>query len=239
MRSLFRSARGCGTTCHILPATQNRLPRVSETRARRHTLFLGRRRSAQACCARAPCRDGCGWLRPLTRTPPKREASLIRRAAVARRARYRLLRQTGCRACSKRAPAGAHCFSGEGAALELTVCALCRASGDHFMHSAKPLQRREAFLPLAHDRGTAYQLRPQTQSLPPRVSQAHAYRRSVFIGRTRSTQAGCARALCRAGCGCFAPVTRTLHQRNASLLRRAAVVRRASYRLQRQTGFHA
>ena len=150
---------------------------------------------------------------------------------MARRASYRLLRQTGCRACSKRAPAGAHCFSGEGAALELTVCALCRASGDHFMHSAKPLQRREAFLPLAHDRGTACQLRPPMQSLPPRVSQAHVRRRSAFLERRRSTQAGCARAPCRADCDRLTSFTRTLHQRKASLLRRAAVVRRASYRL--------
>ena len=200
MRSLFRSARGCGTTCHILPATQNRLPRVSETRARRHTLFLGRRRSAQACCARAPCRDGCGWLRPLTRTPPKREASLIRRAAVARRARYRLLRQTGCRACAKRAPAGARCFSGEGAALELAARA--RRAALVVVGLAPTRGRCPSKKPLSFGARLWHDLLapPSTPNRLTRVSQARARRRLPFLARRRSTRARCARAPRRAGC---------------------------------------
>ena len=56
------------------------------------------RRSTRACCARAPCRDGCGRLRPYARALHQREASLLRCAAMVRHASYRLQRQAGCRA---------------------------------------------------------------------------------------------------------------------------------------------
>ena len=52
--------------------------------------------------------------------------------------------------------------------------------------------------------------------------------------RRRSTRACCVRAPCRAGCGRLIPHEGNLRWREASLLRRATVVQRASYGVRRQ-----
>ena len=68
-----------------------------------------------------------------------------------------------------------------------------------------------------------------------RVSRAaQARRRSVSLGRRRNTQVCCVRAPCRAGCGRPTAYERALPSLEASLLRCAPVVRRASCRLERQ-----
>jgi len=51
------------------------------------SLYLGRMRSARACCERAPCRAGCGRPMPYERPLHRRKATLFRRAAEMRRAR--------------------------------------------------------------------------------------------------------------------------------------------------------
>ena len=75
--------------------------------ARLRSLSLGRRRSTQAFCARAPCRVRCGRTTPYRRAPPRREASLLRRTTVARRASCSLQHQASaaCLACVSRPPA--------------------------------------------------------------------------------------------------------------------------------------
>ena len=60
--------------------------RVAHARAPLRWLSLGRRRRTRAVCTRAPCRAGCGRPMPYASTLPRREASLLRRAVVVRRA---------------------------------------------------------------------------------------------------------------------------------------------------------
>ena len=63
--------------------------------ARRHSLSLGRRRTTRACCVRAPYRADCGRPMRCERALRWREASFLRRAPVARRARCGVRRQAG------------------------------------------------------------------------------------------------------------------------------------------------
>ena len=70
-----------------------------------------------------------------------------------------------------------------------------------------------------------------------RVAHASAPLRSLSLGRRRSTQACCARAPCRAGCGRSAHYVRGLHRQETSLLRCVAVVRRTSCGLPEPAGF--
>ena len=133
--------------------------------ARRRSLSLGRRRSTRACCARAPCRAGCGRSCTMKGALHRREASLLRRAAVVRRASCGLQRQ-----------ASAACHAAQ-ARRRFAV------SGEEAQHSS--------------------------------LLRARAVPRWLW--------SDCA-------------VRRALRRREASLLRRAAVVRRASCGLQRQAG---
>ena len=69
---------------------------------------------------------------------------------------------------------------------------------------------------------------PETESAGLRLARASALLRSLSLGRRRSTRACCARALCHGG-GCRSVQhKRALHRREASLIRRTAVLRRAS-----------
>ena len=70
-----------------------------------------------------------------------------------------------------------------------------------------------------------------------RVARANTRLRSLSLGRRRSTRAFCARAPYHAGYSWSKLCKRPLHRREASLLRRAAVVRHASYSLQESAGF--
>jgi hypothetical protein len=63
---------------------------------------------------------------------------------------------------------------------------------------------------------------------------AQARRRSLSLGRRRSTRACFVRARCRAGCDRFMSRRKVLHRREGSLFWCAAVVRRASCGLQLQ-----
>ena len=76
---------------------QRQASAACHARARLRSLSLGRRRSTRACYARAPCRAGCGRSMPLEETLRRREASLLRRAAVVRRASCGLQRQASFR----------------------------------------------------------------------------------------------------------------------------------------------
>ena len=57
-RGLSPSTCGCGATCQLRPQRQASAA-CRTAQARRRSLSLGRRRSTQACCARAPCCAGC------------------------------------------------------------------------------------------------------------------------------------------------------------------------------------
>ena len=87
------SARACGATCQLRPPTPSQRRDSRAAQARRRSLSLGRRRSTQACCVRAPCRAACGWPRPYERALHWQDASLLRRAPVVRRASCALQRQ--------------------------------------------------------------------------------------------------------------------------------------------------
>ena len=73
----FGAKPWCDVPAAASNASQRRVARAAQ--ARRRSLSLGRRRSTRACCARAPCRAGCGRPCPRKDTAP-REASLLRRA---------------------------------------------------------------------------------------------------------------------------------------------------------------
>jgi hypothetical protein len=90
------------------------------------------------------------------------------------------------------------------------------------------------FSPSAHDRSAACQLLPQTSSQRRVARAAQARRRSLSLGRRRSTRACFARARCCTGCDRFMSRRKILHRREGSLFWCAAVVRRASCGLQLQ-----
>ena len=87
--------------------------------------------------------------------------------------------------------------------------------------------------PSACCRDVTFELRPSTPNHRRVSCAALARLHSVSLGR-RSTQACCACAPCRAGCGRTTPHRRAPHRREASLLRDTTVVQRASCRLQYQ-----
>ena len=97
---------------------------------------------------------------------------------------------------------------------------------------------------MAQDRAAMCQLRPPTHCRLSLGAHASAPLRSLSLQTRQSTHAcdararcRAARARCRAGCSRFTHDTRTLHQREASLLRRKTEVRRASCGLQHIEGF--
>ena len=72
-------------------------------RARLRSLSLGSRHSTRACCLRTPCRADHGRPLPIERTLRRREASLLRRVPVVRRASCDLHRQTSAVCHARRA----------------------------------------------------------------------------------------------------------------------------------------
>ena len=201
--------------------------------ARLRSLSLGRRRSTRACCARAPCRAGCGRLyayeghcageRPLSfgARPwcdvPAAASNAKPAPLVARRTR-----------------AGARCLWGGGAALELAARA--RRAALVVVGSSPTKERCTArgLSPSARGRGATCQLRPPTPSQR-RVARAAQARcaRCLWGGDAALELAACARRAALVVVG-LVLIERALHRREASLFRRAAVVRRASCGLQRQ-----
>ena len=80
------------------------------------------------------------------------------------------------------------------------------------------------FSPSAQNRGATCQLWPQTSSQRRVARAAQARRRSLSLGRRRSTRACFACAWCRAGCDRFVSRRKMPHRRDGSLFWRAAVV---------------
>ena len=96
---------GAHPWCNVPAALSNAKPEPLITRrTRRRSLSLGRRCSTRACCTRAPCRAGFGRSTSFGRALRCREASLLRRAPVVRRASCGLQRQASaaCRAAHAR-----------------------------------------------------------------------------------------------------------------------------------------
>ena len=130
---------------------------------------------------------------------------------------------------TRRRRAGARCLRVERAAHELAARA-CRAAlaaaGSSFIEG-----HRSGEKPFPLDK-----LPWCSNAMPAtRVSRgAQARLRSPPLDRRRSTQAFCARAPCRAGSGRPVHYEKALHRQEASLFRRAAAVRHASYGLQCQ-----
>ena len=164
-------------------------------------MSLGGRRRTQACCSCAQCRAGCGRSmackahsldeRPLSfgarswRDVPAAASSpnqrRVSRAAQARRLSLSREGRRSTQACCLRAPYRAGC--------------------SRPTSYKRALPRRAACLFLTRARGATCQLRPPTSSQR-RVSRAaQARRRSLSLGKSRSTQACCVRVPWRAGCG--------------------------------------
>ena len=76
--------------CNVPATVSNakRAPHVSRSAGALCSLSLGRRCSTRACCARAPCRAGCGRPVRLKKIMRRREAPLFQRAPVVQRTSY-------------------------------------------------------------------------------------------------------------------------------------------------------
>ena len=168
-------------------------------RTRLRSLSLGRRRSTRACCCTRRAALVVVGVR-LRKALHRREASLLRRAAVVRRASCGLQRQAGCRVCSS-AGAPALAVSGE----EAQHSSLLRARAvPRWLWSVRPQKRRTHRREASLLRRAAVVRRASCslqESAGFRVACASAPLRSLSLGRRRSTRACCARAPCRAGCG--------------------------------------
>ena len=103
------------------------------------SLSAGRTRSTQACYARAPWRAGCARKALRRRAPCRREASLLRRVAVVRRASCGLQRQASAACLAQRRRACALCLSGGGAVHKLSARARRAALG---MVVLRPIEGR-------------------------------------------------------------------------------------------------
>ena len=197
------------------------------------SLSLGRRRSTQASCARAPCRAGCGRLMPM-------EAHCVGEGPLSFGARLWCDVPT-VRSNAKPAPnvtrrrrACARCILGGGAAFELAararraalamVC-VCLEEGHRPGESPVSFDER----PWCDVKAAVFN--PKLVSRDSRG--AGVSKLAVSRGR-RSTQANFACAPCRASCGLPMPRQRELRRREVSLLPRALVMRRARCELQRQ-----
>ena len=93
-RGLSLSARTRGATFQLQPPTAGQPPLPHARRALLRLLSVRRRRSNRAFWLRKPCRPDSGWPLSIERTLRRREASLLRRAPVVRRASCDLHRQT-------------------------------------------------------------------------------------------------------------------------------------------------
>ena len=227
-RGLSPSARGRGATCQLRPPTPSQR-RVSRAQARLRSLSLGRRRSTRACSrARRAALVVVGYA--LGRALRRREASLLRRAAVVRRASCGLQRQASA-ACHARARTALAVSGRRRSTRACYARAPCRAGCGRLMPRKSTASAR-GLSPSARARGATCQLRPPT----PSSAACHAAQARTALavsGRRRSTRACCcARRAALVVVG--HAYRRAPRRREASLLRRAPVVRRASCGLQRQ-----
>ena len=110
------------------------------------SFYLGRRRSARACCVRAPCRSGCGRSVPCERPLHRREATLLRRAAVIRRASCGFKELAGVHVACASAPLRSLYLGRRRSARACCERAPCRAGCGRPMPYKRPLNRREATL---------------------------------------------------------------------------------------------
>ena len=136
------SAHGCGATYQLQPpaSCQRRVARA--TLARRYSLCLGRRRSTRPCCARAVLR----WSQSshsLIKALCQREASLLRCAAVVRRARCGLQRQASVVSRSAGAPALAVSWEKRGSTRACFARATCGDSCGRLKPRRSAPHRRE------------------------------------------------------------------------------------------------
>ena len=83
-----------GATCELLPPTCSRRS-VARSPAPLRRMSLGRWENTQTCRARAPCRAGFEWPKRYERALYRREASILRRKTVVRRASCDLQRTAG------------------------------------------------------------------------------------------------------------------------------------------------
>ena len=220
-RPLFFGARPC---CDVPAAASNTQPVCACTRsAPLRSLSLGRRRSTRACDARAPCRAGCSRSDAYGRHCTEREASLLRRKAVLRRASRGLHTAAGLRVQRASAP--------------LRSLSLGRRRSTRACDARAP--RRAGCSSLRTMEGHCCSERPLSFGARPwcdvPCGLQHSARLCVCSARARHCArsllgGGAARALatrarraalehCR-----FMLYERTLHEREASLLRRKAVL---------------
>ena len=198
--------------------------------ARLRSLSLGRRRSTRACCARAPCRAGCGRSMPTKGTAPARGLSPSARARGAT-CQLRPPTPSQRRVSQRGACACARCLWGGGAALELATrarrAALVVVGRAHKEHCAgeRPLSfgaRLWCDVPAAASNAKQRRLPRSASRAVLAVSGEEAQHSSLLR----------ARAVPRWLWSAYAN-RRALRRREASLLLRARVVRRASCGLQR------
>ena len=192
----------------------------------------------KACCARAPCRADSGRFTRYGRALHRREASLLSRAAVERRASCGFQEPAGFGVARATAPLRSLPLGSRRSMRAHYAHAPCRVGSDQAMRRESAPHRREAsFLWCA---AVMRRARCSLQELAGfRAARATAPLRSLRLGRRRSTRACCACVPCRASSGRFAHRERALHRREATLFRRTAAVRRASCGLQELAGFRA
>ena len=126
-RDISPSACGRNATCQLRRPTPSQRRVSHAAQACLRSLSLGRGRITQACCVRAPCRAGYGRATLYRRAPRRREASLLRHAAVVRRASCGLQRQASAACLARRRRTCTLCLSGGGAARKLAAHARCAA----------------------------------------------------------------------------------------------------------------
>ena len=210
MRCFSPSAHDRSAACQLLPQTSSQRRVARAAQARRRSLSLGRRRSTRACFARARCCTGCDRFMSRRKVLHRREGSLFWCAAVVRRASCGLQLQASAACLARRRRVGARCLSGGDAVLKLSSS----ARGALWLWSALILPKGAAparrLSPSAHDRFATCQLRPPTSSQRRVARAAQARRRSLSLGRRRSTRACFACAWCRVGYGRNSPSQRTL-----------------------------
>ena len=146
-RRLSLLARGRGVTCQLRPQTSSQHRVCRAAKARRRSLSLGWRRSTRACSACARCRDRCGRVLPYQMALRQRDASLLRRKTVVRRASCGLKLQASAAWLARHRRGGARCLWGGDAALELASRARGAATGcGRFVSRRKMPHRRDGSL---------------------------------------------------------------------------------------------
>ena len=199
-------------------ATQNQPAFALRARTRHCARCLsGQGAALELAAARAPCRASCGRLMHCQRALHRREVSLLRRAAVVRRASCCLPESAGFRVARASAPLGSLSLRSE-AQHE----SLLRARGvPHWLWSVHTPGKGTApvrgLSPSARGRGaTCQRLATQNQAAFAWHARAHHCARSLS-GQGTALELAAARAPCRAGCGALMRCARALHRRKASL----------------------